>query len=292
MAFLEYRPTQTLYQYCSVEGFKGIIASKALWCSDLANSNDPRELKLGFEHFVNALTRFRLAEYPNVLMGTNFLDTLARYLIHYHREQQTFCACFSPLKDSLPMWREYGANYSGVVVGFRPTAIASMPGRIQRVKYLDPSTEEDFVHLVRDIASTFDPHHSPTDASYWVAAGTSAFAAITALKHNSWSYEEEIRFIHAQVRHEQPASTRIAEYSDEAPEFWSKPLSRLRGDASIDYKSFPFGKRQGGSSDHRNAIERIVLGPRCTLMEEAARTLLEQNGYSGFLIERSDCQIR
>jgi len=292
MAFLEYRPTETLYQYSSVEGFKGIVASKALWCSDLASANDPRELSLGFEHFVNALIQFRVAEYPDQLMGTNFLDTLAQFLIHYHRNQQTFCACFSPLKDSLPMWREYGANYSGVSIGFRPTAITSMPGRIQKVKYLDPNTEEDFKRLVRDIAGSFDPQHSQNDANYWIVAGTSAFAAITALKHNSWSYEQEVRFIHAQVRQEQSAGTQIAEYSDEMPVFWSRPLSRVRENTNIEYKSFPFGRRQEGSSDHRKAIERIVLGPRCTLTEEQARTLLQQNGYSDFSIEASDCQIR
>jgi hypothetical protein len=55
MAFLEYRPTQTLYQFSSVEGLKGIATSKELWCSDLSTANDPRELTLGHEHFLNAI---------------------------------------------------------------------------------------------------------------------------------------------------------------------------------------------------------------------------------------------
>ena len=225
-------------------------------------------------------------------MGTNFLDVLARFVVGYRKEQQTFCACFSPLKDALPMWREYGANYAGIAVGFRPTAITSMPGRIQKAKYLDSNTENDFERIVRDIVSNFDPQHSMNDAQYWLEAGISVFTAITALKHTSWAYEQEVRFIHAQVRQEQPPNTLIAEFSDEAPVFWSAPLSRIRNGANVEYKAFPFGKRKDGKSDPSKAIERIVIGPRCNLARDDVATLLERNGYSGFEIENSDCQIR
>ena len=74
MAFLEYRPTQTLYQFCSVESFRAILKSKSIWCSDLEEANDPRELKLGFEHFVSALKFVR----ENELKGDAgaFLDRM------------------------------------------------------------------------------------------------------------------------------------------------------------------------------------------------------------------------
>jgi hypothetical protein len=167
-----------------------------------------------------------------------------------------------------------------------------MPGRIQKVKYLNPDTADDFRQLVRDIAAKFDPQHSPSDTMYWIEAGVSSFAAITALKHHSWAYEKEVRFIHAQVRQQPEGEAQIAEFSDETPVFWTNPLNRPRQDSFVDYKAFPFGRRKDHASDCTRAIDRIVIGPRCILTEGEVRTLLGANGYVGFEIEKSDCQIR
>jgi hypothetical protein len=229
-------------------------------------------------------------EYKGAI-GT-FLVGIQKHVAEYRDTQQTFCSCFSPVKDDLPMWREYGSNYAGVAIGFRPTAITSMPGRIQKVKYLNPDTTEDFRRHVRDIAAKFDPERSPADFMYWMDAGVSSFTSITALKHHSWAYEKEVRFIHVQVRETKKENPQIAEFSDETPVFWSKPLSRPGQNGSVDYKAFPFGRRKDQTSDSTRAIDRIVIGPRCTLTEADIRTLLEKNGYAGFEIEKSDCQIR
>jgi hypothetical protein len=290
MAFLEYRPAQTLYQFCSVDAFRGIVASKELWCSDLAAANDPRELALGFEHFFSAMKFVRENEYKGAI--GRFLVSLEEYVTRYRDNQQTFCACFSPVKDDLPMWREYGSNYAGIAIGFRPTAIMSMPGRIQKVNYLNPDTEEDFRQIVRNIAAEFDAKRSLTDVAYWLDAGTRSFAAITALKHHSWAYEKEVRFIHAQARETKKDKPQIAEFSDETPVLWSNPLSREGQNGVVAYKAFPFGRRKDRASDPTRAIERIVIGPRCLLRDDEIRTLLTQNGFAGFEIEKSDCQIR
>jgi Protein of unknown function (DUF2971) len=292
MAFLEYNPTETLYQFSSVEGFQGMITSKEIWCTDLAAANDPRELALGHQHFVDAIKFVRKNEFK----GTpgNFLDRLEQHVTNYRQSQQTFCTCFSPLRDDLPIWREYGSNYSGVAVGFRPTAIASMPGRIQKVKYLNPETPKDFRKVVREAASKFDAQHSLNDPLYWLEAGVNLFTAITALKHHSWAYEKEIRFIHAQVRQEpKPSAFRqIAEFSDETPVLWAKPMSRSRSNRIVEYKSFPFGRRTNGTTDPSRAIERVVIGPRCTLTEADVKSMLWSSGFEGFEVEKSECLIR
>jgi DUF2971 family protein len=197
------------------------------WRTDLAVANDPRELSLGHQHFIDAMRFVRENEYKGEV--GNFIQTIDNHITNYRAIQQTFCACFSTVGDDLPMWREYGSNYSGVAVGFRPTAITSMPGRIQKVKYLSPDTPEDFRQAVRDVAANFDTRHDPNDSLYWMLASVGVFALMTALKHHSWSYEKEIRFIHAQVR-DQPKPgglDRIAEYSDETPVAWEQPRKRL-----------------------------------------------------------------
>jgi hypothetical protein len=101
MAFLEYNPTQGLYQFCSVESFRKLIASKVIWCTDLDSANDPRELKLGYQHFVDALKFVRRNEYKG--HAGDFLANIAEALISGHARQQFFCACFSLLEDALPM---------------------------------------------------------------------------------------------------------------------------------------------------------------------------------------------
>jgi hypothetical protein len=142
MAFLEFRPRQTLYEFCPVESFRKLIASKVLWCTDLASANDPRELKLGFQHVLDAMKFVRKNEYLG--HAGDFLEQLIAEMTTGITRQQFFCACFSLQNDTLPMWREYGDNHGGVAIGFRPTAIISMPGRIQKVRYLNATVPKNF----------------------------------------------------------------------------------------------------------------------------------------------------
>jgi hypothetical protein len=290
MAFLEYSPTQTLYQFCSVDSFRKIVASKAIWCTDLVSANDPRELKLGFQHLLNAMKFVRENEYKG--HAGEFLEKIIIELTGGSARQQFFCACFSLVKDALPMWREYGDNYRGVAIGFRPTAITSMPGRIQKVKYLNPEIAEEFRQLVRDIASEFDPDHSPDDLIYWVTASSSILAAITALKHHTWEYEKEVRFVFAQVHVNPGNNLPISQFSDEAPIYWETPLKRQRGDDLIDYKAFQFGRLKQRTYEFSGAIAQVVIGPRCELSVEEITSELQRNGFEGVDVVRSDCEIR
>jgi hypothetical protein len=291
MAFLEYHPTQPLYQFCSVDSFRKLIASKVIWCTDLASANDPRELKLGFQHVVDAIKFIRENEFKGSVGA--FLEKLIAQVKDGNERQQFFCACFSLLSDALPMWREYGDNYGGVAIGFRPTAVTSMPGRIQRVKYLNPDAPREFRQLVRDIASAFDPAHSPSDVAYWAAASTSILAAVTALKHHTWEYEKEIRHVFAQV-YARPDNDviPISEFDDGVPIEWAQPLSRHRGTSTVDYMAFQFGRRKQGMYDISRSIAQVVIGPRCELSIEDTKSELQKNGFEGVEVMRSECEIR
>ncbi|SNS38332.1 Protein of unknown function [Tardiphaga sp. OK246] len=290
MAFLEYRPTQTLYQFCSVDGFRGILASKEIWCTDLNKGNDPRELKLGFQHFMTAFEFVRSSEFKGSV--GDFLDKIKADVERYQNTQRAFCACFSLIKDGLPMWNEYGSNYSGLAIGFRPSAITSMPGRIQKVKYMSDSTPDDFRQLVREIAGDFDRAHSPDDLFYWIDAVTSVMAAIIALKHRSWAHEQEIRFVHMQTSEQASPEIPRAAFSDGTEIYWKAPLKRDGQRGSVEYKTFPFGRRAKSTCDPSRAIERVIIGPRCPLTRIEIQADLEANGFTNFVIEASDCQIR
>jgi len=124
MAFLEYKPTQTLFQYCSLDLFFSIISSRELWFSDLASSNDPRDLRLGYDNVFHALNLARLNSQGTLV--ARLVELLEKRLVPYYRNVNVFCSCFSLAGDELPMWGSYGSEYSGVSIGFRPTAVVDV----------------------------------------------------------------------------------------------------------------------------------------------------------------------
>jgi hypothetical protein len=290
MAFLEFTPRQVLYQFCSVEAFGSLLASKALWCTDLASANDPRELHLGFQHLLEAMTFVRENEYNGRVGG--FFETLMAEVKSGSARQQFFCTCLTLLNDALPMWREYGANGRGLAVGFRPSAITSMPGRLQRVRYLDANISESYRKLVRDAASEFDPEHNTDDLIYWATAASGFLAAVTALKHHTWEYEKEIRLVFAQVIQKPEGNIPLDWLLDRHPIYWEKPLKRRRGDKLIDYKAFHFGLKKQGAYDPSRAIAQVVLGPLCEMSIEDAAHELHKNGFEQVEVVGSECEIR
>jgi hypothetical protein len=187
------------------------------------------------------------------------------------------------------MWREYGDNDGGVAIGFRPTAISSMPGRIQKVRYLNPDTSEDFRKLAREIATRFHLDHNPARGMIlWAVAFEMIGGVLTALKHHTWEYEREVRLVFSQSR---TATDGFRQLPDGTKIFWETPLSRIRGAERIEYKAFPFAGREPGN-DHSRAIAQVVIGPCCELSIDDVKSELEKNGFEDFEIVKSECEIR
>jgi hypothetical protein len=293
MAFLEYRPRQPLYQYCSVSAFYGIISSKSLWFSDLALANDPRELDLGLEYFIQALRSVRHDEYKGE--AGLFLSVLAGNLASYKANVAAYCACFSLAGDELPMWGAYAANHTGLAVGFRPTAILAIPARVQKVNYVADTAFLDFRRLVLDLAA--EMRGGLHDEEYWISAAIRAFAAITALKHSSWSYEQEIRVVHVQpLQAPDPLEDRTFALTGLLPDGsvveWAKPLERDGAFGKVRYLQFPFGRYREGGFDPRRAIAEVIIGPNCSLTEQQVAKAMCENGFEEFEVKLSACSIR
>jgi Protein of unknown function (DUF2971) len=195
------------------------------------------------------------------------------------------------------MWAGYAANYGGLAIGFRPTAITDMPGRVQKVVYVNENTAEDFRRLVLDITAAFDATHDPDDIHYWIAAMVGAHSAMTALKHETWGYEREVRAIHMRrirppEREEDPAFSVTDLLPDGQPIVWSAPLSRTSGAKIIKYLQFPFGRFKDGAFDPSRAIEKVIVGPNCPLSLGDVTNAMEENGFERFEVVRSVCEIR
>jgi hypothetical protein len=293
MAYPEYLPRQTLYHYTSIDGLSAIAKSKCLRFSDLASANDPKEIHLGREKVFVAL-RSILDDEPKAGRGANLLHLITR-LIAYFDGVQIFCCCLSMTGDALPMWNAYGANYGGVSIGFRPRAIMDMTGRIQKVKYLDAANEGVFRSLALDIAAQLRTIHSPSELEKWINAGTSAICAATALRHYTWSHEDEVRLVYVQRRErpqDEPARIPISRSADGEPVGWRQPSRRLLGGETVNYFDFPFGRFAKGSYDPTRSIECVVIGPKCPLGVKEVRELLKAHGFDDFTSRPSICQIK
>src|SRR5205807_10194671 len=144
----------------------------------------------------------------------------------------------SLVRDELPMWGTYGGNYSGIAIGFRPTAIIGMPARVQKVNYLNASVDQDFTALALDIARQFDASRHIDDPQYWYAAGVDLITSVTAVKHTTWAYEQEVRMIYVQAK-EPPkghlARVPIAALPGNKEMFWTQPLERTVGSRRVQY---------------------------------------------------------
>jgi hypothetical protein len=190
----------------------------------------------------------------------------------------------------------YGAAYSGIALGFRPTSIFDIPARVQQVVYADEDAADDFRKFVLYTASQLHDTRKPDDLGYWIPATASAFAAITALKHITWAYEREVRVVHAQRK--QPPDrddllfTITALLPDDQPVRWTKPFERLSGTGVVSYLEFPFGRFQRGSFDPAQAIERVIIGPNCPLSLSDVNVAMQGHGFEHFEITKSICQIR
>jgi hypothetical protein len=292
LAFLEFTPRQTLYHYTSVDGFVGIIRSHSLWLTDLYNTNDPRELHLGFDKFTSALRAIRENEHSG-LKGS-FLDSMLYRLSA--RNIRSYCVCFSFLQDELPMWAAYGANYGGIAIGFRPTAIMDMAGRIQRVTYMDDNTDRVLIARAAEIAKNFH-RASPNSVIAEVLCVADSYAVMTALKHTKWTYEQEVRLVYTQS--EKPEELRSHPIfsvtnirSDGELQRWTEPNIRSGGGRELQYVAFPFGKLVDRKYEASQAIEKIILGPKCAMTVGQVTSILSENNYRNCNVTKSECYIR
>lgn len=145
MAYLEFKPTSPLYYYTDANGFEGIVRSKKLWLSDIKASNDPRELALGQKILSEAVEVYNSDDIRGV--SKRDMAEFLSDLLSFQRHSTYYACCFGLAGDELPLWREYGGGGTGGSIGFRPTAVSSIPGRMQLVRYAEDDIADFFKPL-------------------------------------------------------------------------------------------------------------------------------------------------
>lgn len=291
-AYLEFEPTSTLYHYTSVRGFAGMLGSKEFWLSDLRTANDPRELNIGLDLVKQAITAF-IADEPEATIYTEHsLMRLTRYI-----ENATFfVCCFSLNDDKMPMWNTYGDNHAGVCVGFRPTAINILPVRVSKVKYIQDDTVEGIKNIMHALYDDFigraengsmNEHDMLIEL---IERTTKLLSVIVSSKHETWSYENEVRIVFAQTSSD--VGWPVAEYPDGALMPWSAPLIRRSEFGEVKYMNFPFGRLRYKKIDPSRAIEKVTIGHKCAETVTDVEKMLKDEGFTDVVVERSACEVR
>lgn len=173
-----------LYHYTSLNALvDGIIVDKpnsgeeiCLWVSRYTHLNDPTEIENG----ISSIKTF--APEP-------VTDMLQLMLVKNH------VLSFSTAKDSLGMWKMYGDNCSGVMLGFDTKMLRSrFGGLLQPCMYVDSKYEKDVYHrLMNCELNQVFKSLSHTQQLFILASLSLVY--VTIRKNNYYKSENEVRCV-------------------------------------------------------------------------------------------------
>ncbi len=264
-------PQERLYHYTSFTGLLGIVASRALWASDIRYMNDSAELKHTADLIDAEITRRITAGHAKPDLLNQFLDWVTHRITNGH---MLFASSFRSNGNLLSQWRGYSRLGKGVSLGFDPAYILHCAGQqsfqIGRCIYCSKSQKlliRQVVDAVEALAEECCPGsdiaESPAERSYHsifpsIESDLLRIAAI--LKHPSFAEEEEWRII----------SPVITDYV-KAPVLFREGASML-----VPYIKFNLIAR----GDAPIALEHLFLGPtpNITISMNSLTMFLAQNG--------------
>lgn len=290
MAIYDYRPTSTLFHYCSTGSFDGITTNGSIWLSDLQFANDPKELQLAaiIEKVMTELTQEERSPKVRATYASMKLQ-----LEKLRRRLWMHSFSLSRKADQLPMWQEYTDRGRGFCIGFKATAFDHMSLRIQRVKYINSRHLETLHPAIAAIAAPFIGKEN--DFAVMLEPMTAVLGLITSAKDDTWQHEDEVRLIFSSMsRPALDGNLNIpVEILRDGTEVYPKdPLLRLRDGIEIPYFSKQFGRYRSGRWDASGAIECVIIGPNNPRTVTEVLDDLRAKGYRGVSVTRSRCSFR
>jgi hypothetical protein len=251
---------ETLYHYCGVSAFHGIVKSKELWLSSAYFTNDYSEHKLLIDKAVKRLQSTTDDEDRECNKPLLYLLRTVKVPPHI--------ACFSSKPDLLSQWRAYSEDGEGFSIGFSHEAldrkIKSLyptPIFLARVSYEPHEQETQLDKHLEEYRSAMmqrrGDRESKAEEAYirvWVVAAQ--------CKNHGFHEECEYRILLMPMLHNaDPTGLAL-------PDPGTSPLQfRVTDRGIISYNTFPFSE---------NAITDIWLGPKnyARKSEEARQSFL------------------
>lgn len=296
---------KVLYHYCSLSAFTSITSSKEIRLTDLLKSNDYLEGKWLYEAIDFALNSLKaqwrqhpvldkledlqLEESRNLLFSV-FCKYIEQTQTNQTANDAFYGFCLSEEKDLLSQWRGYADDGQGVAIGFSKEFFQSICDPLPEnpligfnsVKY----SSEELLQFLADEMSSFillikNPENIalPEESSKLRLSKDSIF-----FKNHSFKEEKEWRFVFRDWRDrcaQSASSLRFGKATISTRKWYA------RGNNLIPYHVLDF-------KDAPDAIQSIVLGPKCFISDDDMRHYLDDNGYDSkkIAIERSGASYR
>jgi Protein of unknown function (DUF2971) len=286
---------ETLFHYCSVDTFVSIVKNRSIWLSSLRLSNDTMEgqlvnrtmMRLAEKDKIDPSARDRL--YKNITLTEDFFDGLG--------------FCLSGDGDLLSQWRGYADDARGVSIGFNRHYLDLLSKKndtqgesgfaLRKVEYEQIEHEhtlkpiyEKLVGLVTSEVPGRTPMMSPEhpyinhqiieeenrkkDTNQKLSNELLELVPyLFALKLPAFREEQEWRLVSISMR---------------SP--LDKTLFRAARNRVIPYRSFELTQME------TPAISEVILGPRHETPVEVVQLMLEQAGFPGARVRRSEASYR
>jgi hypothetical protein len=265
----DFGPDQRLYHYTDLAALKGIVEKHDLWLTHLRYSNDDRELTHGYDVAKEVIARERVKR-KNRDRGLYFEEIARR--VDEEPAAGVFICCFCARDNLLSQWRSYGANGTGVSVGFDPVGFTPLSGqdlppnlglmRLWRVFY-KPETQRRIVRQALDLIPRLHPAGSEEDWAQRAADAIHFFAP--TFKVADFAEERERRLIFTP-----------------APDCPVKPSYRVGRGMLAPYYRLAALAEGAGRPIQTLPIRRVTVGPSVhkAMNLESTRMMLAQNGYA------------
>jgi len=105
-----------LYHYTTLEGLKGILQNRSIWCGHISTLNDPSELQYGKTLVISKLDEMIDKEEEKYLK--NILKNLLLFIKAFDTQlYHTYIICFCGSDNLLSQWRSYASRAGGYNLG-------------------------------------------------------------------------------------------------------------------------------------------------------------------------------
>lgn len=297
------------FHYTSIESFFEIVKSGKLRATSLEFLNDPRELTLGYEitkEFLN-----NLGFTPNSLEQKH-LRVFKEEFFKVAPTLHPLSISFSALEDALPQWLAYGDNGRGVCFEFARFPFGEGDGDPvfeASVAYSEQEFRNRIEEIYLDSQKTFiDAYEGGHEEALQIEARDEMdqvfFGDIMSLrlqcaayKHESWQHENEIRaatFAWMFGGGDNPVRCALR-----LPEIVRSGAAdgiqySLRNLQLVPHTDLVLPKTDWDIDDlgPKIVLQRLWLGPNCSLEHEILGCFLENYDWMVSEIKSSNCSFR
>jgi hypothetical protein len=262
-------PPDTLYHYCGVNAFHGIISSRTLWLSNAAFTNDYMEYKWLIDKALKRIEGKRAS--------TKDHSALNRLVGLLSDGKPPYICCFAADRDMLSQWRAYSDDGEGFAIGFSGKHLRRLAevGNTVRFSFQKASYDADEHQALVKYAvdeAVKRSNRSPMVLAFY-ATKITTHAAVC--KNSGFKEEREWRMVFAPEYPKLKELSPEAKYDDAEP----APLSfRPAKGKLVPYYALPF---------KTEAIREICVGPKNYARDDHGflKMFLAGNGFNTDTIE-------